>query len=404
MQKTLPKGWKWVKLGEVCEFVRGVTFDKSEVSKEVRNNYLPVLRAGNIKSGLDTVNDLLWVTEKQISDKQKLQVGDIVVCMSSGSSDVVGKTAQLKYPFIGSFGAFCGVIRAMNKEHIDYVAYWLGSSAYYKWRDGQARGVNIQNLKFSNFETIQIPLPPLPTQHKIVEILEEADNLRKLRQQADEKMKDLIPSLFVQMFGDPAINSKKWEIKRLEEVCTKITDGSHRTPKLLDKGYPFLTVTNLQNGSFDFSDVKFISVMDYKDLIKNDCKPLKGDVLFSKDGTIGKVVEIKQEKEFVILSSLAILRPQPKIIHSTYLAKIALTDFFINQAKEKQSGSALRRIILRSLKSVKIPLPPLPLQQEFAKLVEDIEAEKARQAESKKKLDELFNSLMQRAFTGELVA
>lgn len=398
MQKTLPKGWKMVKLGEVAKIVSGSTPSTSD----------PAYWDG----------DITWVTPADLSKLDTIEINNserkITTKGYQGCSTTMLPAGTVLFSSRAPIGhlAIAGKEMCTNQGFKSLIPNEKTNSFYlffilkhFKERlISLGSGATFKEISKTSVEKFEIPLPPLPTQHKIVEILEEADNLRKFRQQADEKMKDLIPSLFVQMFGDPAINPKKWSIKKLEEVCTKITDGSHRTPKLLDKGYPFLTVTNLRNGSFDFSDVKYISDIDYKDLIKNDCKPLKGDVLFSKDGTIGKVVEIKEEKEFVILSSLAILRPQPKIIHSTYLAKIALTDFFINQAKEKQSGSALRRIILRSLKSVKIPLPPLPLQQEFAKLVEDIEAEKARQAESKKKLDELFQSLMQRAFTGELAA
>jgi type I restriction enzyme S subunit len=79
----------------------------------------------------------------------------------------------------------------------------------------KATGSTATGIKASILKQIRIPLPPLPTQHKIVEILEEADNLRKFRQQADEKMKDLIPSLYTKMFGDPVTNPKGWEVKKL---------------------------------------------------------------------------------------------------------------------------------------------------------------------------------------------
>ncbi|MBI5195937.1 MAG: restriction endonuclease subunit S [Nitrospirae bacterium] len=398
MQKPLPKGWKWVKLGEVCEFVRGVTFDKSEVSKEIRNNYLPVLRAGNIKSSLDTVNDLLWVTEKQISDKQKLQVGDIVVCMSSGSSDVVGKTAQLKYPFIGSFGAFCGVIRAKNKEQIDYVAYWLGSSAYYKWRDGQARGVNIQNLKFSNFETIQIPLPPLPTQHKIVEILEEADNLRKLRRQADKKMKELIPSLFVQMFGDPATNLKGWEVKKLGEITKRVTAQILPTDSP-DTEFFYIGLEHIESNTgalINANHQKGEGIKSNKNKFEN------GDILYGKLRPYLNKVWLA-DRNGICSTDIWVLRPIKKVTNGCFISTFLKFQRIVKMLNLKTEGANLPRVKAISFDKVSVPLPPLSLQQKFARLVEDIEAEKQRQAESRKKLDELFQSLMQRAFTGELV-
>ena len=387
-----------MKLGEIGEIITGTTPSKKD-SRFYNERNINFFKPDDFdQNGIALLAESKDFISKEGVLYARVAPSETVLTTCIG---IIGKVGMLKQR--SSFNQQINAIIAEKTAVIPkYLAYAIYNRRNFLERLANAPIVPIINK--SQFAQFQIPLPPLPTQHKIVEILEEADNLRKFRRQADEKMKDLIPSFFVQMFGDPATNPKGWKVKKLEDVCIKITDGSHRTPKLLDKGYPFLTVSNLQNGSFEFSNSKYISIEDYKDLVKNDCKPLQGDVLFSKDGTIGKVTEIKEEKEIVILSSLAIMRPQYKIINSTYLAEIALTDFFINQAKEKQSGSALRRIILKNLKSVKIPVPPLSLQQEFAKLIEEIEAEKARQAESKKKLDDLFASLMQRAFTGKLVA
>jgi type I restriction enzyme S subunit len=107
----------------------------------------------------------------------------------------------------------------------------------------------------------------------------------------------------------------KWFNVELSEVCEKITDGSHRTPNFVNKGYPFVTVTHVDHsGNIDFSLCSHISEEDYRDLVKNGCRPLIGDVLFSKDGTVGKVAVIDFDQEFVLLSSLAILRPKYKIL------------------------------------------------------------------------------------------
>jgi type I restriction enzyme S subunit len=378
MQKTLPRGWKLIKLGEMCEIYQPQTITAKEIKNE---GPYKVYGANGVIGFYDKYNheDSEVLVTCRGATCGTVNFSEPKSWITGNSMVIHPKTKDIDKKFLYRQFQYLNLLRTIT-----------GTA------QPQITRVPLMRLP--------ILIPPLPTQHKIVEILEETDNLRKLRQQADEKMKDLIPSLFVQIFGDPATNPKGWEIKKLGNVCIKVTDGSHRTPKLLDSGYPFLTVANIGEGKFKYIDVKYISEFDYKDLVKNDCKPLKGDVLFSKDGTIGKVLVINKEEPLVILSSIAILRPNQAILNPIYLAKITESDFVVNQAKNLQSGSALRRIILKSLKTAKIPLPPLPLQQEFAKLVEDIETEKTRQAESKKKLDELFNSLMQRAFTGELVA
>jgi type I restriction enzyme S subunit len=185
---------------------------------------------------------------------------------------------------------------------------------------------------------------------------------------------------------------------RLDEVCLKITDGSHRTPKLLEAGNPFLTVANIKDGRFDFSNVKYIGEKDYRDLVKNDCKPLKGDVLFSKDGTIGKVLEIKEDKDIVVLSSIAILRPNQDVLNSSYLAFIAGSDFITKQAIAMQSGSALRRIILRNLKTAKIPLPPLPIQHKIVEILEEADNLRNLRQQADEKMKDLIPSLFVQMF------
>lgn len=164
----LPQGWRWVSLSEICNFIRGVNFKKSVVSYTPVKGYLPILRAGNISIKLNTKDDLVWISRDRISKEQLLQIGDIVVCMSSGSRSVVGKTASLQKEWAGSVGAFCGIIRTKDIQHSQYLSLWFRSPNYLKWRDMQARGANIQNLRVSEFENISIPLPPFSEQKRIV--------------------------------------------------------------------------------------------------------------------------------------------------------------------------------------------------------------------------------------------
>jgi type I restriction enzyme S subunit len=224
-----------------------------------------------------------------------------------------------------------------------------------------------------------MPLPPLPTQHKIVEILEEADNLRKLRRQADEKMKDLIPSLFVQMFGDPETNPKGWKIKKLGGICEFVYGDS-------------LPERKRNNG--------IVAVYSSNGIVgKHDIAISEGEtIIIGRKGSVGEV-NFSCEPCFPIDTTYFIDKRYTK---QNLAWLFCLLKFLKLEKLSLMVGvPGLNR---NHAYDISVILPPLPLQQEFAKLVEDIEAEKARQAESRKKLDELFQCLMQRAFTGELVA
>ncbi len=397
-----------VKLGEVVSDNKFAIVDGPFGTQLHASDYtesgIPVIRITNItRSNSFDDKNLVYISEQKYNELKRSSVstGDILLAKTGAT---IGKVAIFDGNDKGIIASSCAKIsinpnKANNKWVLFYLSTQEGQTQIISGSSGSTR--NSINLK--QIANVKIPLPPLPTQHKIVDILEGADNLRKLRKQADEKMKDLIPSLFVQMFGDPATNPKKWEIKRLEEVCTKITDGAHVTPTYVNEGIPFLRVTDIQGANIDWNNVKRIPEHEYLEMTKRTC-PEKNDILYSKNGTIGIAKMITWDIKFCHFVSLALLKPDRLKLHSKYFEAFLNTPLALKQATDRSKQGTVTNLHLNEIKKIKIPLPPPPLQQEFAKLIEDMEAEKVRQAESKKKLDELFNSLMQRAFAGELVA
>lgn len=145
-------------LGEVVDFVRGVTFDKSQQLSTPTPSSIAVLRAGNIQVELNTATDLIFVPNNVVSPTQMLRKGDVAICLSSGSPLVVGKTAPLRSDWPGTIGGFCGIVRPRSIDPT-YLALWLRGPRYLDWRDEQARGANIQNLRFSELAKLPIRLP-----------------------------------------------------------------------------------------------------------------------------------------------------------------------------------------------------------------------------------------------------
>lgn len=167
--------------------------------------------------------------------------------------------------------------------------------------------------------------------------------------------------------------SEGWPMVRLGDVCEKITDGSHFSPETVTNGYPYITVKDITGNGIDLKNCKKISKKDYENLVKNGCKPIKNDILFSKDGTVGKVAFVDFSDDFVVLSSLAILTPNSKNIFPKYLYIILQSPKITLNALGMMKGIAIRRVILRDLKTLEIPLPPLEVQQ---RIVDRIEAER----------------------------
>lgn len=156
---------------------------------------------------------------------------------------------------------------------------------------------------------------------------------------------------------------KGWKVVKFMDVCSRITDGSHCSPKTKDNGFPYVTVKDISDsGEIDSRNCKKISENDFKELIKGNCQPYNGDVLLSKDGTVGKTALVDNDEIFVVLSSLAILSPIPSIVHSKFLYLFLNSPEFQEKAISSKTGAAIKRIVLRNIKEFQIPIPPLSEQ------------------------------------------
>ena len=167
---ALPQGWEWVKGRELFTVVRGVTYQKTDAKDVPTAEHLPILRANNIRGSIN-FEDLVYVPTSLISEDQLLRPGDYVVCLASGSKNLVGKAAPFLDGIICSFGAFCGAIRPIAKSA--YFAVYLASPMYREAVSEASAGIGINNLKGSSLLDLDIALPPLPEQSRIVTRVEE---------------------------------------------------------------------------------------------------------------------------------------------------------------------------------------------------------------------------------------
>ncbi len=162
-----------------------------------------------------------------------------------------------------------------------------------------------------------------------------------------------------------------WINTTLDEVCLKITDGSHRSPKSVVNGFLMASVKDMTENGFNFETCRLISHDEYRNLVKNDCKPIKDDVLIAKDGSYLKHVFVWNNNiDLVILSSIAILRPNKYKINPYYLAKYLSSPSVKKAMSGYVSGVALPRIILKDFKKFEIKIPPLKTQQRIASILE----------------------------------
>ena len=395
-QRELPSGWKWVKLGDIAQIIRGVTFKTDSSSKTYVQDWIPILRAGNITKKLITDNDLIWVLPNLISNQQLLSSEDIVICMSSGSSKIVGKTASLKYDWLGSVGAFCGIIRGKDKTIGKYLSCWFQSNDYFKWRDVQTTGTNIQNLRINALRDISIPLPPQEMQKRIAEILNKAEEIKKLKDEADKKTEELIPAIFHEMVGSRIKKGEElpadWKWVKLEDISDIILGQSppSSTYRKSPDGLPFF------QGKADFGDINPTPTtwcIAPKKIAES------GDILMSVRAPVGPTN--LADRKCAIGRGLASIRCNEKINRDFLRFNLKLIEHKISNMGEGR-GSVFSSITGKQLKEFLIPLPQLEEQNQITIRLNEAEEIKKTNAQSDKKIEELKSSLLQRAFRGEL--
>ena len=167
----LPDGWTWTKVKDIAEFIRGVSYRKNQSSKVSKVDYVPILRANNIKAQLN-YEDLVYVQQEKVKKEQFVKALDIIIAMSSGSKHLVGKAAQAHQDFEGGFGTFCGLLRVSREVNQKFIGLFFQSPIYRNEISRLSIGININNLRRENIEAMLVPLPSLPEQEQIVFELE----------------------------------------------------------------------------------------------------------------------------------------------------------------------------------------------------------------------------------------
>ena len=403
----MKQGWEIKKLAEI-----GKVYNGNSINEKVKKDNYSDLEDGfpyiatkdvSYESEIDYDNGIKIPFTEKLSYKTAPK-NTVLICAEGGSAGrKIGFTNQEV-----CFGNKLFALAANKNVESRYVFYYYFSAAFQKQFAVELAGI-IGGVSMNKFKDIEIPLPPFPEQQLIVALLDEAfAAIAKAKANAEQNLKntkELFESYLKGVFEN---KGEGWESKELMDVCEQITDGSHFSPKSSgEEEYPYITVRDIDEDIIDFENCKFICKKDYQSLLKNGCKPNNGDLLFSKDGTVGKVSLVDFEKDFVVLSSLAIIRPKAKIITSTILKYILKNPQFLQTAIGMKTGVAIRRIILKNLKLIKISFPKsLKEQQAIAQKLDSLSAETKRLEtiyQTKiNDLEELKKSVLQKAFSGEL--
>ncbi len=268
-------------------------------------------------------------------------------------------------------------------------------------------GATFKELSGSKLKEVSIPVAPLPEQHRIVSILDEAfDGIATAKANAEKNRQNaraLLESHLQAVFTDAWQAGK---LVTLAHLATNITDGDHMPPPKAASGVPFITISNVAKDSrtIDFSDT-FKVTREYFDSLKPNKKPKVGDVLYTVTGSFGIPVLVNEQREFCFQRHIGLIRPKPDV-SSEWLFYLLMSPQIIKQANDGATGTAQKTVSLKVLRSFEVPHLPLAAQKAATAKLHSLTSETQRLESLYRQkltaLDALKKSLLHQAFSGQL--
>ncbi|RZG67886.1 restriction endonuclease [Acinetobacter junii] len=296
----------------------------------------------------------------------------------------------------------CIIRPNQNKVDNQWLMHTINSPVMRQRINEYVTGTTRQRISRGNFSKLKVSVPPLPEQRRIAAILDQADELRQKRQQAIEKLDQLLQATFIEMFGDPVSNPKGWDLRSVGEI------SESKLGKMLDKKkqsseidqYKYLRNANVQWFRFDLSDV---FEMEFNEKDRKNCELKFGDVLVCEGGEPGRAAIWKNDLENCFFQ---------KALHRVRLDMTQiLPEYFVwlFWFYSKNGGfddhitvATIAHLTGVKMKAMQIPIPPLSLQEDFQQKVNEIEVLKTTLENSSKLFESLFSSLQNQVFNGTL--
>lgn len=383
--KTVPEGWAVKKLKYIAD-VRVSNVDKKTVDSDEKVrlcNYVDVYRNDYITEDLSLM--VASASEGEI-EKFSLQAGDVVITKDSESWNDIAVPAFVSEALKNVVcGYHLAMVRPLGTE-IDgeFLFRSFQSFAINHQFKISATGITRYGLGKQWIDNASFLVPPKNEQVSITDLLRretrridvliakkqaQLDLLLELRtvRISDAVTKGVHESVEMRDSGSKWLGSipAHWKKAKVKQICSKVVDGIHKTPTYLNSGVPFLTVENLTRSSgISFDPVRFVSFEDHSEFIKRT-DPRKGDVLVTKDGTLGVARVVDTDQEFSIFVSVALLRPKKQLIHPEFLRHVIESPVAAAQFEANKRGAGLKHIHLVDFNELRVPLPTLKEQEEI---------------------------------------
>jgi len=393
--RKLPDKWKIIKLSDVANISAGGTPSRN-VQEYWKNGNIPWLKISDLKNTyINHAEEKITQNGLDNSSAKIFPKGTIVysIFATLGAVGILEISAATNQ-------AIAGIIPKNTLIDTKYLYYCLQSEKNnILAKKSHATQDNINLTILRNHE---IPLPSLPTQKKIAAILEKAEKLREWRKEAYELTDRFLKSIFFEMFGDPETNPKGWKEGYLGDFFSDIRYGVSIKSGI--EGYPIIGMNSITyEGRIDWNNLSKVKLT--QDNFQKE-RLNKHDLLFNRTNAfdlVGKTGIVNRDVDAVAASYLIRLRIDPS--YEPYFVWGLMNSPYFKAIFSQRCKKAVNQANINSKELAAFPaiFPPLPLQQKYARVIQQVEAMREYQKQSKQHIENLFNVLMQKAFRGDLV-
>ncbi|CAK0764572.1 type I restriction enzyme, S subunit [Gammaproteobacteria bacterium] len=369
-------------------------------------NGVSVLRSTNFSSdGWLSFNKLTFRAIDPKKRKTKLlSEGDILLEKSGGGpQQPVGRVCLFKgHSQPQSFGNFIARLRPAASVLSEYLFYFLwqfhatGRTSHY-----QKQTTGIRNLEFKRYLTIDVPIPPLPEQRRIVDILSRAEGIVRLQREAQKKAAEIIPALFLDMFGDPATNPKGWPTALVGDVIAAADYGSSTKASDYGAGVPLIRM-----GNVDYSGYLKLDDLKHVELSPEDIKKFglgEGDIIFNRTNSkelVGKTGIWDGSREAVAASYFIRVRVERNRIIPLYFWAFMNSTYMKRVLFDTARGAiGQANINARELRAFEIMVSPLNMQILFERHIRDVFSIQSQQITALQKAEATFDALLANSFS-----
>lgn len=372
--------WTPVRLGEFFRIKHGFAFKSIYFKKE--GDHI-VLTPGNFKEygGLKSQGEKEKFYASEPPSDHILNVGDMLVVMTDLTQEarILGSPAVIPEKDRFLHNQRLGKIVDLDEGALDrrYLYHLFNWSAVRDQLKATATGATVKHTAPDRIYAVQVPLPSIHTQRRIASILSAYDDLIENNARRIAILEEVARRLYEEWFVQFRLREhavpphdgmlpEGWTIRSLGEVCERITDGAHKSPPSSDLGKPMASVKDMHEWGLRLENCRLISERDYEELVRNNCRPAINDILIAKDGAnLNKhTFLVTEERDVVLLSSIAILRPA-KDIEPEFLVSQLKSQAVSDAIKRSKSGAAIPRIILKDFKRLQILVPTCEAQRRW---------------------------------------